>query len=99
MFLVYGLLTDRHLKGVPVDSRIMTDDRFLKEDTLTKQRMSQIRVLNDLAAQHSQTLVQMALAGALRDGIVASVLAGASRPEQILDNIKAAENTAFAAGE
>ena len=81
MSLVYGLLTDRHLKGVPVDSQIMTDDRFLKEDTITKQRMSQIRVLNDLAAQRSQTLVQMALDGALRDGIVASVLAGASRPE------------------
>ena len=97
--LAQGLLTDRYLKGVPADSRIMTDGRFLKETALTEQRMNQIRALNDLAAQRGQTLAQMALAWVLRDGIVASVLAGASRPEQILDNIKAAEHTSFSAEE
>lgn len=97
--LAQGLLTDRYLKGVPADSRIMTDGRFLKETALTEQRMNQIRALNDLAAQRGQTLAQMALAWVLRDGVVASVLAGASRPEQILDNIKAAENTSFTADE
>ena len=93
--LSQGLLTDRYLKGVPADSRIMTDGRFLKESALTPERLDQIRKLNDLAAQRGQTLAQMALSWILRDGIVTSVLAGASRPEQVLDNIKAAQNTAF----
>lgn len=97
--LAQGLLTDRYLKGIPLDSRIMTDGRFLKENALTEQKLDQIRRLNDLAAQRGQTLAQMALAWVLRDGIVTSVLAGASRPEQILDNIKAAENTHFTAEE
>ena len=77
----------------------MTDGRFLKETALTEQRMNQIRALNDLAARRGQTLAQMALAWVLHDDVVVSVLAGASRPEQILDNIKAAENTNFTADE
>ena len=93
--LAQGLLTDRYLKGIPADSRIRTDTRFLKEAALTPQRLEQIRQLNDLAADCGQTLAQMALSWVLRDGIVTSVLAGASRPEQILDNIKAAEKTGF----
>lgn len=97
--LAQGLLTDRYLKGIPADSRIMTDGRFLQANALTVHRQNQIRQLNDLAAQRGQTLAQMALAWILRDGIVTSVLAGASCPEQILDNIKAAENTKFTAGE
>ena len=97
--LAQGLLTDRYLKGIPADSRIRTDTRFLKEASLTEERLNQIRQLNDLAAQRGQTLAQMALSWILRDGIVTSVLAGASRPEQILDNIKAAENTVFTAEE
>ena len=97
--LAQGLLTDRYLKGIPSDSRIAADGRFLQENALTQQRLDQIRQLNDLAAQRGQTLAQMALSWILRDGIVTSVLAGASRPEQILDNIKAAENTAFTADE
>lgn len=94
-----GMLTDRYLKGIPADSRIMTDGRFLKEASLTPERMEQIRALNKLAAQRGQTLAQMALSWVLRDGIVNSVLVGASKPEQILDNIKAIENTAFSAEE
>ena len=97
--LAQGMLTDRYLKGIPADSRIRTDTRFLKETALTAERLEQIRQLNELAANRGQTLAQMALAWVLRDGIVASVLAGASRPEQILDNIKAAENTSFTADE
>lgn len=93
--LAQGLLTDRYLKGIPADSRIRTDTRFLKEATLTPEKLEQIRQLNDLAADRGQTLAQMALSWVLHDGIVTSVLAGASRPEQILDNIKAAENTGF----
>ena len=97
--LSQGLLTDRYLKGIPADSRIMTDGRFLKENALTPERLEQIRQLNDLATQRGQTLAQMALSWILRDGIVTSVLAGASRPEQVLDNIKAAQNTKFTSDE
>lgn len=97
--LAQGLLTDRYLKGIPADSRIMTDGRFLKENALTQDRISQIQKLNALAAERGQTLAQMALAWVLRDNIVTSVLVGASRPEQILDNRKVVENTAFSAEE
>lgn len=93
--LAQGLLSDRYLKGIPSDSRIMTDGRFLKAGALTPERLAQIRQLNDLAAQRGQTLAQMALSWVLRDSIVTSVLAGASRPEQILDNIRSAQNTTF----
>lgn len=77
----------------------MTDGRFLKGTALTERKLAQIRALNDLAIQRGQTLAQMALAWVLRDGVVASVLAGASRPEQIPDNIKAVDHTAFTADE
>lgn len=93
--LSQGLLTDRYLNGVPADSRIMTDGRFLNENALTAERLSKIRQLNELAAERGQTLAQMALSWILRDGIVTSVLAGASKPEQVLDNIKAAQNIKF----
>lgn len=93
--LAQGLLTDRYLMGIPADSRVRTDGRFLKEGSITEQRLEQIRRLNELAQSRGQTLAQMALAWVLRDGIVTSVLVGASRPEQILDNIKATENTVF----
>lgn len=93
--LAQGLLTDRYLKGIPSDSRIMTDGRFLKESTLTEQKLSQIRALNELAAERGQSLAQMALSWVLRDGIVTSVLVGASRPEQISDSLRAVDNTDF----
>ena len=92
--LAQGLLTDRYLKGIPADSRIATNG-FLKESALTEKRLEQISALNDLAKQRGQSLAQMALSWVLRDGIVTSVLVGASRPEQLLDNIKCIENTSF----
>lgn len=97
--LAQGMLTDRYLKGIPADSRIRTDSRFLKESAITQERLEQIRQLNELAAQRGQSLAQMALAWVLRDGIISSVLVGASRPEQILDNIQAVQNTRFTADE
>lgn len=93
--LAQGLLTDRYLHGIPEDSRIRTDGRFLKESTLTKEKLEQIRALNAIAAARGQTLAEMALAWILKDGQVTSVLIGASRPEQILDDLKALDNTAF----
>lgn len=97
--LAQGMLTDRYLQGIPNDSRIRTETRYLKEGNLTSERLKQIEKLNDLAAQRGQSLAQMALAWVLRDGVITSVLTGASRPEQILDNIRAVENTHFTADE
>ncbi len=90
-----GILTDRYLHGIPADSRIKTDGRFLKESSLTEQRIRQIGQLNEIAQERGQTLAQMALAWILRDGKVTSVLIGASKPEQILDDIRATENIMF----
>ena len=93
--LAQGLLTDRYLHGIPADSRVHTDGRFLKEKDITPERIAQIQALNELAAARGQTLAEMALAWILKDGQVTSVLIGASRPEQILDDLKALDNTAF----
>lgn len=93
--LAQGMLTDRYLHGIPEDSRIKTDGRFLKETSLTQERLNQIRSLNAIAENRGQSLAQMALSWVLRDGIVTSVLIGASKPAQILDNIKALEHTDF----
>ncbi len=92
--LAQGLLTNRYLNGIPEDSRIRTDGRFLKTEALTEERLQQIRNLNGIAAGRGQTLAQMALSWVLRSG-AASVLVGVSRPEQVLDNIKAIQNTQF----
>lgn len=93
--LAQGLLTNRYLNGVPADSRIAHDPRFLKGSALTPERLEQIRALNDIAAERGQTLAEMALAWILKDGIVTSVLIGASKPQQILDNIGSLKNTSF----
>lgn len=93
--LAQGMLTDRYLHGIPADSRIVKDGRFLHASDLTETRLQQIQALNALAAGRGQTLAEMALSWILRDGVVTSVLIGASKPSQILDNIKALENTAF----
>ena len=97
--LAQGLLTDRYLEGIPADSRIARDGRFLKPSSLTDERLSQIRALNGLARERGQTLAEMALAWILKDGDVCSVLIGASRPEQIRDNVKAIRGRAFSGEE
>ncbi len=93
--LAQGLLTDRYLKGIPDDSRIKTDGRFLKESALTDETLTKIRRLSDVAAARGQTLAQMALAWVYQRKEVTSVLIGASKPEQILDNIGMLKNTSF----
>lgn len=93
--LAQGMLTNRYLNGIPADSRIMTDGRFLQETSLTAEKLEQIKKLNKLAGERGQTLAEMALSWILKDGIVTSVLIGASKSSQILDNIKAIENTTF----
>ena len=93
--LAQGLLTDRYLNGIPEDSRIRTDGRFLKENAISDETVEMVRKLNELAAARGQSLAQMALAWILRDGDITSVLIGASRPSQILDNIGMIKNTEF----
>lgn len=85
--LAQGMLTDRYLNGIPEDSRIRTDGRFLKEGNLSDERLSQIRALNEIAVQRGEKLSQMALKWILKDGAVTSVLIGASKAQQIVDNL------------
>ena len=93
--LAQGRLSDRHLDGIPEDSRLKKDGRFLKEDMINEEILSRIRKLNEIAKRRGQTLAEMALSWLLFHDEVTSVLIGASKPAQILDNIKAAENTDF----
>ena len=93
--LAQGTLTNRYLNGIPSDSRIATDGRFLKASQLTEEKIASIRGLNELAAQRGESLAQMALNWVLKDGIVTSVLVGASKPEQILDDLKVLESAPF----
>ncbi len=93
--LEQGLLTDRYLHGIPADSRVRTDGRFLDESCITDNAVLCAKRLADIAAQRGQTLAQMALAWVYQSKEVTSVLVGASRPEQILDNIGMLKNTSF----
>ncbi len=93
--LAQGLLTDRYLNGIPSDCRIRTDGRFLQESAITKETLCKVRALNGLAKERGQTLAQLALAWILRDGDITSVLIGASKPSQILDNIGMQANMTF----
>ena len=97
--LAQGQLTDRYLNGIPEDSRIRKDGRFLKESVLTPERLDQIRRLNDLAAQRGEKLADMALGWLLQHKEVTSVLIGASKPQQILDNVRAIRCAPFTAEE
>jgi L-glyceraldehyde 3-phosphate reductase len=93
--LAQGLLTNRYLNGVPSDSRIKTDGRYLKESNLTEDMLSKIKKLDEIAKGRGQTLAQMALSWVYSREGVTSVLIGASKPEQILENLKMSENTSF----
>ena len=93
--LAQGMLTDRYLNGIPADSRIRTDGRFLNENALTKERMAKIRGLQDVAEKRGQTLSQMALNWVLKDHEVTSVLVGASCPSQLAENATKISRTPF----
>ena len=97
--LAQGLLTDRYVNGIPEDSRIRTSGIFLKETSLTDEMLGKIRALNALAHERGESLAQMALAWALRREEVTSVLIGASKPSQILDNLGAISSPAFSKDE
>lgn len=93
--LAQGQLSDRYLNGIPKDSRIMTDGRFLKESNLDEKRLTSIRKLNELASSRGESLASMALSWILEKEEVSSVLIGASKPEQIIENIKAINSPKF----
>lgn len=93
--LAQGLLTNRYLNGIPQDSRIRTDGRFLNERAVNPAVLEKVTALNELAKQRGQSLAQMALAWILRDGDITSVLIGASKPEQILDNLGMLQSAPF----
>ena len=93
--LAQGLLTDRYIKGIPSDSRVRTSGIFLKEANLTEEKLEKIRALNELAKVRGESLAQMALAWVLRRKEVTSVLVGASKPSQILDNLGAMNSAPF----
>ena len=92
--LAQGMLTDRYLKGIPSDSRICTDGRFLQEQTV-ETNLQKIHKLNEIAKERGESLAQMALKWVRKDDDVTSVLIGASKPEQILENLKVIESAAF----
>ena len=93
--LSQGLLTDRYLKGIPDDSRVRTDGRFLNEKSISSDVLKKIEGLNEIAKERGQTLAQMALSWVYNKEGITSVLIGASKPEQILDNIGMLKNTSF----
>jgi L-glyceraldehyde 3-phosphate reductase len=93
--LASGLLTDRYLGGIPEDSRATHDPRFLKASSITKEVLAKVTKLDAIAKQRGQKLAQMALQWVLRDEVVTSALIGASKPQQILDNVQALSGPAF----
>lgn len=92
--LAQGLLTDKYLNGIPKDSRVITDGRFLSSERVQK-CMNAIVALNELAKKRGEKLSQMALNWILKDDVVTSVLVGASKPEQLLENIQIVNRTPF----
>ena len=93
--LAQGLLTDRYLDGIPADSRANKPHGFLKKHDIDEHRLAQMRALNAVAVERGQSLAQMALAWVLRDGRMTSALIGASRVEQIEQNVAALANLNF----
>ena len=92
--LAQGMLTDRYLNGIPEDSRVKTDGRFLQEDRINS-NLSKIIALNKIARERGEALSQMALKWILKDGVATSVLIGASKPEQILTNLGVLSSSDF----
>ena len=85
--LAQGLLTNRYLNGIPADSRMAHDPRYLKQDALTPNKLECIRQLNDIAAERGEALATMALAWLLHHKAITSVIIGASSPEQLKSNL------------
>lgn len=96
--LAQGMLTNRYIDGIPEDSRIKTSGVFLQEKQVYE-NLDKIKQLNALAVQRGESLAQLALKWVMKDSDITSVLIGASKPEQILDNLKILEGTGLSAEE
>ena len=92
--LAQGMLTDKYINGLPKDSRAVKESPFLNTDTVFEM-LPKIKELNEIAKNRNQNLAQMAISWILKDDRITSVLIGASKTEQILDSVKATENTHF----
>tara|TARA_R110001592_G_scaffold191901_3_gene438485 strand:- start:113 stop:1102 length:990 start_codon:yes stop_codon:yes gene_type:complete len=92
--LAQGMLTDKYINGLPRDSRAIKDSPFLNS-TQVLEMLPKINALHEIALHRNQTLAQMAISWILKDDRITSVLIGASKTEQILDSVKAIENTQF----
>ena len=97
--LCNGILTNKYLNGIPADSRAGHDPRYLKPDMITEEKVEKVRKLNSLAQERGQSMPQLALQWALRDSVVTSALIGASRPEQVVENVQAVRHPALTAEE
>lgn len=93
--LEQGILTDKYLKGIPEDSRIAKDGRYLKEVNITEEVLKKVKALNLIALGRSQSLAQMAISWLLKDPRITTVLVGVSKPEQLEENLKAVQNFVF----
>ncbi len=97
--LAQGLLTTKYLDGVPTNSRLGKGVPFFDPKYVNEDNIRRVRLLNDMAGERGQSLAQMAIAWVLREPRITSALIGASRPEQIDENVKALENRSFTAEE
>ncbi len=97
--LAQGLLTDKYLSGIPGDSRAAKPHGFLKREQVTKDALKKVQALNEIAKKRGQSLAQMALAWVLRDRRITSVVIGASRVEQVEQNIASLEKLEFSKDE
>lgn len=97
--LAQGLLTDRYLKGIPADSRAGKPDTFLKKNDVSESAVAKVRALSEVAQERGQSVAQLALAWVLRDSRMTSALIGASRVEQIEQNVAALANLNFSSEE
>lgn len=94
-----GLLTERYLLTIPEDSRIKTDGRFLKESDITEEKIKKVKQLKCLADSRGQSLAALALSWILKDEVISSVLIGASKVEQVKDNLSLLDNMTFSKDE
>lgn len=97
--LAQGMLTDRYLKGIPENSRASKADSSLRRETLSTDRLVQIRALHEIALERNQTLAQMAITWLMKDKRITSVLIGASSVQQLDDNLDSLQRTDFTATE
>jgi len=97
--LAQGLLSDRYLEGIPEDSRMMKDGRYLHREDFTEEKRQMLLRLAQIAKKREQSLSEMALSWVLRDEATTSVLVGVSKKEQLWENVRALENTCFTAEE